>query len=78
MTAIFWDIIGKFMHVYLDNIFVYSNMVEEHEQHLKVVLDRLRKNSLYLKWPKCNLYAKTLTALDILLMTKGSILMQIN
>ena len=49
MTAIFWYIIGKFMHVYLDDIFVYSNTTEEHECHLKVVLNWLRENSLYLK-----------------------------
>jgi hypothetical protein len=63
MTAIFRDIIGKFMHCYLDDIFVYSNSVEEHEQHLKIVFDRLRENSLYLKWSKCNLYAKTVDCL---------------
>ena len=49
MTAIFQDVIGKFMHVYLVDIFVYSNSVEDHEQHLKVILNRLRDNSLYLK-----------------------------
>jgi hypothetical protein len=57
------NVIRKFMHVYLDDIFVYSNSVEEHEHHLKLVLDRLRENSLYLKWSKCNLYAKTLDCL---------------
>jgi hypothetical protein len=56
MTAILQDVIRKFMHVYLDDIFVYSDSVEDHERHLKVVLDRLRENSLYLKW-SCNLYA---------------------
>jgi hypothetical protein len=39
MTLIFRDVIGRFMHVYLDDIFIYSNSVEEHEQHLKVVFD---------------------------------------
>ena len=52
------------MHVYLDDIFVYSNSVEDHEWHLKIILDRLRDNSLYLKWSKCNLYAKTVDCLS--------------
>jgi hypothetical protein len=39
MTSIFRDVIGWFMHVYLDDIFIYSNTVEEHEQHLKAVFD---------------------------------------
>jgi hypothetical protein len=64
MTAIFRDVIRKFMHCYLDDIFVYSNLVEEHEQHLKIVLNRLRENSLYLKWSKCNLYAKRVDCLE--------------
>jgi hypothetical protein len=39
MTLIFCDVIGCFMHVYLDDIFIYLNSVEEHEQHLKVVFN---------------------------------------
>jgi hypothetical protein len=31
MTSIFCDVIGRFMHVYLDDIFIYLNTVEEHE-----------------------------------------------
>ena len=64
VTSIFRDIIGKFMHVYLDDIFIYSNSVEEHEQHLKIIFDSLRKNYLYLKWSKCNLYMKKINCLS--------------
>jgi len=39
MTSIFRDVIGKFMHVYLDDIFVFSESVEDHESQLKVVFD---------------------------------------
>jgi hypothetical protein len=58
MTSIFRDVIACSVHVYLDNIFVFSNTPEEHERHLKEVFDRLRSNSLYLKWAKCDLYSK--------------------
>jgi len=71
MMSIFWDVIGKFMHVYLDDIFIYSNSVEEHEQHLKIIFDRLRKNSLYLKWSKCNLYAKEIDCLSHIIDDQG-------
>jgi hypothetical protein len=64
-------VIGKFMHVYLDDIFVCSNSIEEHEHHLKLVLDRLRENSLYLKWSKCNLYTKTLDCLGHIIDDQG-------
>jgi hypothetical protein len=71
MTLIFRDVIGHFMHVYLDDIFIYSNSVEEHEQHLKVVFDRLRANVLYLKWSKCNLYAKRIDCLGHMIDDQG-------
>jgi hypothetical protein len=71
MTSIFRDVIGHFMHVYLDDIFIYSNSIEEHEQHLKVVFDRLRVNVLYLKWSKCNLYAKHIDCLGHMIDDQG-------
>ncbi len=37
MTSIFQDIIGVSVHVYLDDIFVYSDTIDDHERHLKVV-----------------------------------------
>jgi hypothetical protein len=43
--------------LYLDDIFIFSNTIEEHEQHLKVIFDRLRINLLYHKWTKCEPYA---------------------
>ncbi len=57
MTSIFQDVIGDFMHIYLDDIFIYSNTIEDHECHLKVVFERLWENQLYLKWKECELYA---------------------
>lgn len=57
MTDIFRDIIGMNAHIYLDDIFVYSDTIEEHEEHLHVIFERLRKEQLFLKWSKCELYA---------------------
>jgi len=51
------------MHVYLDDIFVYSESIEEHEEHLRVVFERLRQAKLYLKWKKCDLYANCMDCL---------------
>jgi len=63
MTSVFRNAIGRYLHVYLDDIFVYTDSIEEHERCLKFVFDRLRQNHLYLKWDKCNLYAKTMDCL---------------
>ena len=63
ITSIFWDAIGHSMHVYLDNIFIYSNTIEEHEEHLQIVFERLRQQELYMKWEKCKLYADKIDCL---------------
>ena len=39
--------------VYLDNILIFSNTIEQHVQHVKEVLKRLRKAKLYVKLSKC-------------------------
>jgi len=57
MTTIFRDAIGRSIHVYLDDIFMYSNSIEEHEEHLHLMFEQLREYQLYLKWAKCDLYA---------------------
>ena len=59
------------MHVYLDDIFIFSNTVEEHEQHLMVIFDRLRINFLYLKWTKCELYASRIDCLGHIIDNEG-------
>ncbi len=71
MTAIFRDVIGKFVHVYLDDIFIFSDSVEDHEDHLKVVFERLKNSELFLKWSKCNLYAKELECLGHIIDDRG-------
>ncbi len=51
------DIFRKWLHdfvvVYIDDILVYSNSVEEHAEHLRKVFQRLRENKLYAKFDKC-------------------------
>lgn len=63
MTQAFREFIGKFDHVYLDDIFIFSNNVEEHKEHLKKVFNRLREVELYLKADKCDLYSKRMDCL---------------
>ena len=44
----FADMIAVFVHCYQDDIFVYSDTLEEHMTHLKLVFQRLCKLKLYL------------------------------
>jgi len=71
MTSIFRDVIGKFLHVYLDDIFIYSQTVDEYEKYLRIVFERLRNSHLYLKWKKCDLYAEKVDCLGHIIDDEG-------
>ncbi|KAJ2923658.1 hypothetical protein H1R20_g13436, partial [Candolleomyces eurysporus] len=45
--------IGKFCHVYLDDIIIWSSSMEEHLGHVRLVLEALRAHKLYLNPKKC-------------------------
>jgi hypothetical protein len=44
MNGVFRDYLNKFVIVFLDDILVYSKSEEEHEQHLRMVLQVLREH----------------------------------
>ena len=64
MTAIFRDCISWFIHVYLDNIFIYLHSIEEHEKHLGIMFQQLRDHLLFLSKSKVDLYSKRLECLS--------------
>nr|GEW93299.1 putative reverse transcriptase domain-containing protein [Tanacetum cinerariifolium] len=62
--AVFMDLMNrvckpyldKFVIVFIDDILVYSKDVEEHEKHLKIILELLKKERLYAKFSKCDFW----------------------
>jgi hypothetical protein len=40
--------------VFIDDILVYSKTEEDHEEHLRLVLQKLREQQLYAKFSKCD------------------------
>nr|GEZ75755.1 putative reverse transcriptase domain-containing protein [Tanacetum cinerariifolium] len=64
--AIFMDLMNrvcklyldKFVIVFIDDILIYSKSEEEHEQHLRTILDLLKKEKLYVKFSKCEFWLK--------------------
>jgi hypothetical protein len=58
MNGVFRDYLDKFFIVFLDDILIYSKTEEEHEQHLRMVLQVLREHQLYAKLRKCTFYQK--------------------
>jgi hypothetical protein len=63
MSRTFIKQIGRFVYVYLDDIFIYSSSIEEHEEHLKIVFELLRKSRLYLSKNKVDLYSAKMECL---------------
>ena len=57
MTAIFRDFLRRFIHVYLDDIFIYSQSIREHIEHIMKVLQRLRESQFYLSRYKLDLFS---------------------
>ncbi|GJY76337.1 putative nucleotidyltransferase, ribonuclease H [Tanacetum coccineum] len=60
--AVFMDLMNrvckpyldKFVIVFIDDILIYSRNKEEHEDHLRIILELLKKEKLYAKFSKCN------------------------
>ena len=52
MNYLFAAYLGQFMDVYLDEIIIYSDTLKEHVRHVKIVLDILKKEKLYLSEQK--------------------------
>lgn len=71
MTHVFRDFIGDFVHVYLDDIFVFSDSIEDHQRHLQLVFERLRKEELYLSTSKCDIYSNRVECLGHIIDDRG-------
>ena len=57
MTAIFQDVLRRFVHIYLDNIFIYSQRIQEHIEHIMKVLQWLRESQCYFSRSKLDLFS---------------------
>ena len=53
MNKVFMVVLDKFVVVFIDDIPIYSKNEEEHKEHLRLVLGKLREHQLYAKFGKC-------------------------
>ncbi|XP_022685201.1 uncharacterized protein LOC111258310 [Setaria italica] len=63
--------LDKFVVVFIDDILVYSKIAEEHEEHLRIMLEKVRQHQLYAKFSKCEFWLEKVTFLGHVLTAEG-------
>lgn len=71
MNEVFKDYLNKFVVIYLDDSLVYSKTPEEHEKHLRLVLQRLREHKFYASPETCHFNQKEVAILGQLVGANG-------
>jgi hypothetical protein len=71
MNSVFMPELDKFVVVFIDDILIYSKNEEEHAQHLRIVLMRLREHQLYAKFSKCAFWLEEIQFLGHVLSARG-------
>ena len=71
MNHLFSSYIGRFMDIYLDDIVIYSDTLEDHVKHVKLVLDILQREKLYLSRSKLRFIVPELKLLGRIVDDKG-------
>ena len=61
----------KFVVFFIDDILIYSKSKEEHEEHLKIVLQVLRENHFYAKFSKCDFFKDKIQYLGHVISKEG-------
>ncbi|KAI3761819.1 hypothetical protein L1987_52241 [Smallanthus sonchifolius] len=77
--AVFMDLMNrvcrpyleKFVIVFIDDILIYSKTKKDHEEHLRLVLDLLKKETLFAKFSKCEFWLNEVQFLGHIVNEKG-------
>ncbi|GJX95275.1 putative reverse transcriptase domain-containing protein [Tanacetum coccineum] len=77
--AVFMDLMNrvckpyldKFVIVFIDDILIYSRNKEEHANHLRIILELLKKEKLYAKFSKCDFWIRIVQFLGHLIDSQG-------
>src|SRR5688572_14629104 len=56
MNKVFMEYLDRFVMVFIEDILIYSKNDSDHEEHLRMVLQKLRDKQLYAKFSKCEFW----------------------
>jgi hypothetical protein len=73
MNSVFMPELDKFVMVFIDDILVYSKSTEDHEEHLRVMLQRLWDHQLYAKFSMCEFWINEVSFLGHVISSEGII-----
>ena len=71
MNHVFRPFVDQFVVVFIDDILVYSKDREDHDTHLRVVLETLRKEQVYAKLSKCEFWLREVSFLGHIISEEG-------
>ena len=71
MNRVFRPYVDQFVVVFIEDILVYSKDAQEHEKHLRIVLETLREQRLYAKLSKCDFWLKEVSFLGHIVYAEG-------
>jgi hypothetical protein len=71
MNSVFMPELDKFVMVFIDDILIYSRSMEEHEEHLRIVLQQLREHQLHAKFSKYEFWIKEVPFLGNVVLPEG-------
>ena len=71
MHRVFKPYLDQFVVVFIDDILVYSKTREEHERHLRIVLQTLREHQLFAKFSKCEFWLEQVSFLGHIISKDG-------
>jgi hypothetical protein len=71
MNKVFMEYLDKFVVVFIDDILIFSKNEDEHDEHLCLVLQKLRENQLYVKLNKCEFWLKEVSFLGHIISEGG-------
>jgi hypothetical protein len=71
MNKVFMEYLDRFIVVFIDDILIYSKNDSDHEEHLRMVLQKLRDNQLYAKFSKCEFWIDEVPFLEHIISNGG-------